>query len=301
MTGDGAVSVVICTRNRGSAPLSTIASVRAMKPAAVEVIVVDQSDDHSTASALARLVREGTIRYVRSSAVGLALARNRGLTCSRSAIVAFTDDDCEVEPDFAKEVAAVFAAEASIGLVFGSVLPAPYDTRLGIIPSYQPTGEFTARTLLDRRYLGGMGACMALHRQRLGDLALFDPCLGAGAPLHSGEETDLALRVLARGIWVHVTPRAQVLHHGFRSLEASPGLIVNYMFGTGAVFAKHLRLGLPQIPQLLLQMAEAFLLGPPVVHYSHECKRRLRLSAFARGFCAGMWRSLDHVTGQFKP
>ena len=142
---------------------------------------------------------------------------------------------------------------------------------------------------------------MALHRTRLGDLARFDPCLGAGSPMRSAEETELALRVLARGIWVHATPRVQVVHHGFRSAEASQGLIVDYMFGTGAVFAKHLRLGLPQAPRLLLQMAQAFLSGAPVVHYSHDRKRRLRLSSFARGFWAGMWKSLDHTTGQFKP
>jgi len=294
------MTLVICTRNRGPAPLRTIASVQAMQPADAEIIVVDQSDDQATANALAPLIHNGTIRYIRSRDVGLARARNLALRHSRSDIVAFTDDDCEVAPNFAKEIMTVFAAEPRVGLLFGAVRPAPYDARLGIIPSFQPPTAFTARTLLDRNALGGMGACMALHRERLLGPTLFDPCLGAGAPLRSAEETDLALCVLARGIWVHVTPDAQVIHHGFRSTEACEALIVDYMFGTGAVFAKHLHLGLPLLPQLLLQMAQTFLSGSPAVHYSHASQRRLRLLAFAHGFLAGMWRALDLTTGQFK-
>jgi len=301
MTNDSAVSVVLCTRNRGPDPLRTIASVHAMQPAATEVIVVDQSDDHVTANAVAPLVEEGTIRYIRSREVGLARARNLALAHTRSEIVAFTDDDCEVEPGFAKAFAAVFAAEPRIGLVFGAVRPAPYDAQQGIIPSFQPTRAFTARTILDRSDLGGMGASMALHRQRLGNLALFDPFLGVGAPMRSAEETDLALRILARGIWVHATPRAQVIHHGFRSIETGEALISDYMFGTGAVFAKCFRLGFSQLPQVLLQMAQTFLSGPPAVHYSHASQRWLRLSSFARGFLVGTWTSLDLTTGQFKP
>jgi GT2 family glycosyltransferase len=267
----------------------------------VEIVVVDQSDDDATQSVLAEL---GTprVRYVRTGTRGVAAARNLGIRHATGAIIAFTDDDCLVPPDWIEGVMAAFAIDDRIGIVFGNVIARPHDPAVGIIPEYVRSEPALARAIAEQHRTDGMSACMGVRRSVWRAVGGFDELLGAGAPLKSAAEGDFALRALQRGHFVYQTPRWGVLHDGFREWGESRTLIHRYLFGTGAMLAKSLRLGEQGALQLLLLFAWRWAFGrPPVRVGAPEHPRRwIRVVSFVRGFAAGLLMPIDRSTGHYR-
>jgi len=293
---DPTLSVVVCTRGRGEAAYPAVASLLAMRPQALEILVVDQGGDGALAARLA----PGPIRYLPQRETGVSRARNLALAETRGGIVAFTDDDCVVPPDFVARNLRAFADYPSAGIVFGNVLPAPHDPRLGIIPGVVKAEPFLATRLVDQVGLGGMGACMALRRDVLPSLVGFDPDLGSGGRYHAAEEVDLTLRALALGIPVLETPEVWVTHHGFRCHADAVPLVWRYLFGTGAAYAKQARRHPLAMARVFARVALRFARGATGVDYGSS-PRIPRLRAFAKGVGAGLRHGVDPATGLFLP
>lgn len=235
------ISVVISTRHRGAAIVATSRALLATRAPRFDVIVVDQSDNLQTQIALREFANDTRLRVIVSSTRGLACGRNIGIAAATTERIACTDDDCIPTSDWLSEMLAAFAVDARIALVFGNVYAAPYDATQGVIPSYVRAAPFLARTMHDKLNVEGVGACMGLRKSVWHQLGGFDEQLGVGARLGAGEETDFALRVLRAGYAIYETPRVRVTHYGFRDWRTSVALVYTYWFGTGAVFAKHLR------------------------------------------------------------
>ncbi len=104
------------------------------------------------------------VRYVRTDTRGLSAARNVGLHLVHSALVGMTDDDCEVAPEWAGGIQRAFAQHPRVALLFGNVVPAPFDAAKGFIPHYERTAPFLATGLQQKMSVEGIGACMALRR-----------------------------------------------------------------------------------------------------------------------------------------
>jgi glycosyltransferase involved in cell wall biosynthesis len=118
MTAD--LSVVICSLN-GAAGVGRClrALARQTGPAQLEVIVVDDgSADDTSAVGLAH----GATVLRHATNQGLAAARNTGVRAASAPIVAFLDDDCEPEAQWAQ--ALLEAYEEDVAGVGGHVLPA---------------------------------------------------------------------------------------------------------------------------------------------------------------------------------
>src|SRR5262245_3070968 len=111
------ITVAIGTRNRGDTIARTIRTILASTHTAWRLHVVDQSDDHRTAHAVEPFRADPRIRYLRTPTIGLAIARNLGIRAATTELVAITDDDCDVAPEWLSELEAAFA-EPRIGLVF---------------------------------------------------------------------------------------------------------------------------------------------------------------------------------------
>jgi GT2 family glycosyltransferase len=298
---ESSITVVIATRERGDRVVSAVASVRANDYPDWELIVVDQSRDDQTEAALRRWSADARIRYLRSPTRGVSHGRNIGIGQARSELVAITDDDCEVSADWLRELAAAFATDERVGIVFGNVLPGPHDPALGFVPAYVRNAPFHGRGMRDKHRVEGMSACMGLRRTVWHALGGFDPLLGVGAPFESAAESDLTIRALLAGYVVYETPDAAVVHHGFRTWEEGRALIRRYWYGTGAMLAKHLKRGHLSVARLLVQLAWRWAFGRSRVAASlgSDRYRALRLSSFIRGFAAGWRTPVDERAGHF--
>jgi len=87
-------SVVVCAYNGGHRMPACLTALERLDYPNYEIIVVDDGSTDDTE----RVVREfSKVRYVKLDHVGLSAARNRGMEEAEGEIVAYTDDDCEVD------------------------------------------------------------------------------------------------------------------------------------------------------------------------------------------------------------
>ncbi len=241
------ISIIICTRDRGASLLPTVESVLAdaSTAGAVEVLVIDQSKNDAVERALASLLAsDKRLRYVREASVGLSAARNVGVRAARGALIAFTDDDCVIEPGWLMALKAAFETHPEVGLLFGHVACAEHDPTQGYLPGFKAReGPLTRRRMFAGAGHWGMGANMALRRAAWERIGPFDELLGAGALLQSGEDVDYVIRAVRRKIGIYHCARARVVHYGFRPWASASALMKGASLSIGAMYAKQVRTG----------------------------------------------------------
>jgi GT2 family glycosyltransferase len=294
-----AITALVCTRNRGGLVAQTVRGIMANNHLDFEVVVIDQSTDGESESALAEWRSDPRFHYSRSATVGLARARNIGFRRARAPIVAMTDDDCRVAHDWLRRMAEAFAPGDRIGVVFGNVVAAPHDRAKGFISSYHRETPFVARGIRDKPKAEGIGACMGIRAGAWAALGGFDAMLGAGSRFKSADDTDFAIRALLSGYEIHETPKVHVVHHGFRSWSEGRQLIRAYLYGIGAMLAKHIRCGHWPVLHVVRALARRWMLERPVVEFGFTPPRSLRLSGFVQGFIAGGMAPIDRETAKF--
>ena len=223
------LSVVICSLN-GAAGLDRCLRALAAQtgPAELEIIVVDDGSTDDT-SDIAQAHGATVIRHTVNC--GLAAARNSGFLAASAPIVAFLDDDCEPEPQWAQGL--LDAYEDGVVGVGGVLLPhARAGFMLGYLKRHNPLVPLEidlakSQKLPYRLYLylrrhwrpaercdqrdvySLVGANMSFRRTVLRETG-FDERFRFGA-----EDTDFCVR-LARDFpsaRLVVTPDARVKHH----------------------------------------------------------------------------------------
>ena len=120
------------------------------------------------------------LRYVRSNTVGLGVAHNVGLAHARADIVAMTDDDCGVDNNWMQEIAAVFAQNPRVAVVYCNVVPVLPDPSLGFVSSYVTSSSRLMTQMRDFCAPHGIGAGFAVRRKVLMEKGGFDNLLGSG-------------------------------------------------------------------------------------------------------------------------
>ena len=146
-----AIMVVICSYDRPAQLTRAVESVLANDYPRFELAVVDQSPKGEIAAALNPYLEDPRFHHLRAPP-GLNGARNAAIRQAESELIALTDDDCEVGTDWLKRLAAAFAEDSQIGVVFGSTMPAPHDGAAGLS---------RLRQLADRGWLMGCASLAA--------------------------------------------------------------------------------------------------------------------------------------------
>jgi glycosyltransferase involved in cell wall biosynthesis len=237
-------SVVISSRNRAHALSGCFdALTRAALNAtdmSLELVFVDNNSTDGTAE----IVRQWSataplpVTIVHETKPGLSNARNAGIMAAKGRILAFTDDDCEVAPDYFHVLAGLFADDATTIMRGGRVdLGDERD-----LPITIKTDDERAVLTHDLHAGGFIHGCnMAFPKALVEKIGLFDPRFGAGAQFRSGEDTDYIHRAFAAGITVEYRPELKVKHfHGRRDLNDIKKLHNGYSFGNGALYAKYM-------------------------------------------------------------
>lgn len=247
------VSVVICSLNGAAGVDRCLSALAAQKDVDLEVIVVDDGSTDDT-SAAAR--RHGVTVLRHKVNRGLSAARNTGIRAATAPIVAFLDDDCDPEPEWAREL--VDAYEEGVIGVGGPVIPvAPEGFMLGFLQRNNPLAPLEmnlarSQGLLYRLYLYVLrqwapeephdkrdvymlvGANMSFRRAVITEVG-FDERFRFGA-----DDLDVAMQMRRRfpaGRLV-VTPSALVRHHFKPSLRDTLRRSRSYGRGSARIYRK---------------------------------------------------------------
>jgi glycosyltransferase involved in cell wall biosynthesis len=277
------LTVVICSLNGAAGlPRCLDALSRQAFAGRLEIIVVDDGSTDGT-SDVARAHGAIVVRHPVNR--GLAAARNSGLRAASAPIVAFTDDDCEPEPEWARQLIAGYR-EGVTG-VGGPVVPqAPGGFMAGYLERHNPLRplELTlakSNNLGYRFYLylrqqctvgeargqrdlyAFVGANMSFRRQAVIDAGWFDERFRFGA-----EELDLC-RTLAQAFppaRLVFTPEARVVHHFEPSVRDTLRRSRLYGFGSARFYRKwrNIRPTFFPWPVLVLALLLASVPFPPL-------------------------------------
>jgi len=216
------LSICVATRNRATSLRQFLASVdRALHgQSACEVIVADNGSRDETAGVLATWVAAAERRQtIAVPEAGKSRAINAALARAAAPLVAFTDDDVEVDPGWVAAILRFFAAHPEYAAAMGKVqLPhrhAADAELLGLIDEYRTIPVFDrGESVCDLEDF--YGANLAIRRSALDQVGTFDERLGPGAS-GSSEDLELAWRLRRAGFRIGYMPQAVVYHEVDRS------------------------------------------------------------------------------------
>jgi glycosyltransferase involved in cell wall biosynthesis len=231
-----------------------------------ELVLVDNGSTDDTRAVISGFAPTAPcpVVVVSEPVAGLSRGRNAGLRVARGDVIAFTDDDCYVAPDFLAQIEVVFATH-EIGYYGGRVLlHDPSDdaittqTRPHAVV-LEPTSFITPGFI--------HGANMAVRREVVDAIGGFDVGLGPGTPLYAADDTEFLGRASAGGWRGAYDPRPVVYHHHRRKAGRDTQLLMKkYDYARGGYYASCL--------------LEPRLRAPCLRHIVHELKQRVRRTDF---------------------
>lgn len=219
------ISAAVPTYSRYASLANCLATLEAqtLPREQYEIIVVDNTPDRAESDRQA-LAYSGitNLRWIHEPRPGSSNARNVAMWQSRAAIVAFTEDDALVSPDWLAALADAFGQFGeAVHIVGGPVRPAwsgpppEWLTEQGLLAYLGLIDRGSeARVLAEGEWV--TGANVAYRTERLRAAGGFAPSLGrvgSGSVLLSNEETDLEERIKAAGGRVGWAPAAVVEHY----------------------------------------------------------------------------------------
>ena len=258
-------TVVIATRDRPTSLARCLDGVLALDHPGFDVVVVDNAPSDTRAREVVEQFDEHRgVRYVWEGRPGLARAHNAALPHVTGEVVAFTDDDVEVDPQWLRRLTDGFA-DPRVACVTGMIFPAEvetpaqawieahagfgkgFDRQVFDLDEHRPDDRlfpFTAGRL-------GSGANMAFRTDVLRDLGGFDDTLGVGTPARGGDDLAAFYDVIRAGHRLVYEPAALVLHHHHVDSAAVRRLAYSYGIGLSAYLTR----AVVEEPKVLLAMA----------------------------------------------
>lgn len=235
------VSVAIATRGRPGAVLRCLDTLLEGRVRPAEVIIVDQSEDDTTARAVAeRQDHDTPILYIRQKASGLSASRNAAIVATSRPILAVTDDDCVPHSNWISVIEQVFSAVDAPDAVTGRVLPlvdGSSDFHSVSLRSNTTRMNFCGKTI---PWNVGTGGNFAVKHEWFERIGYYDERLGAGSPGRAAEDADLLYRLLRAGAHIRYEPDA-IIYHSRQDRNRRLSTRWGYGHGIGALCSLWLR------------------------------------------------------------
>jgi cellulose synthase/poly-beta-1,6-N-acetylglucosamine synthase-like glycosyltransferase/sugar lactone lactonase YvrE len=232
------VSVAVCAYNAADTLDDCLSSLRRLDYPDYEVLVIDDGSRDATGAIADRYAAEcqpganGQIRVIHVANGGLSAARNIGVREATGAIVAYTDADVRVEPDWLTYLVQPFLTSTVVGSGGPNVIPAD-DPWVAQCVARSPGGP--THVLLDDRVAEHVPGCnMAFRRDALLGIDGFNPVY-----LRAGDDVDVCWRLQAKGQKIGFAPSALVWHHHRASVKAYWRQQVGYGEGETWLDAHH--------------------------------------------------------------
>jgi len=248
------VSIVVCTHERPDSLADCLASLQAVDYPSFEIVIVDNAPRTPRTRELVDACGDARVRYTCAEIPGLSAARNHGVLETRGEVVAFTDDDVRVDPNWVRALVRGLGRRADVGLVTGLVLAAELESPsqglferkvtwgAALVPRLFAVGSSVPEVALTPFNCGmvGAGASFAARREMLLRIGPFDEALGAGTPSRGGEDLDYFRRVLVDGQAIAFEPASLVWHYHRRDMGSLRRQMLGYGSGLTAFAFKQL-------------------------------------------------------------
>lgn len=239
------ISLIICTRNRCAALAPCLEQLRRIHLPAEqwEAVIVDNGSTDGTRALLERFSQEVPFRVtvVVLDQPGLGRARNAGIAAAKGDILAFTDDDCYVDPNFLSSISQILRSN-DVGCIGGRILlhdPTDAPVTIKVDETVEVLEPFS---FVEAGFIHG--ANMAVKREVIDRLGGFDANLGGGNPI-GGEDVDFFARASQTGFRVGYFPQPLVYHHHQRKPGSEIHKLKSYYdHARGAYYAKFLMIGI---------------------------------------------------------
>jgi len=221
------ISVIIPTHNRSSSLKKTLISLinQTYPKDRYEIIIVDDGGSDNTEKMIKELNKQtnSNINYFWQKNRGPAAARNLGIKNARADIIAFTDDDCIVNPDWLEKMIEAFSKDKDAMIVGGETLP-PKGRIVAVVGQ-----GLTKNAFFD--YVNGkketifFPTCNAAFRKEVFKKAgYFD----ISFPLPAGEDLEFSWRCFKKGLKLLYKPEIIVTHYCTPNLRAYARQSFNY-------------------------------------------------------------------------
>jgi glycosyltransferase involved in cell wall biosynthesis len=203
------ISVVVSTYNRCALLGEAIESIFEQKEPlpSFELILVDNNSSDGTRAVVDGLVaRFGPrLRYVFEGRQGLSHGRNAGIAHARAPLIAFTDDDVRVAPDWLRAMVRAFDEHPDASFVGGKVLPRwpspppEWLTKEHWAPlALSDAGD--APMVIDRSHPRCLvGASLGVRRSMFSRFGGFEPAFQHNGRVSSVEDHEFQLRLWRAG------------------------------------------------------------------------------------------------------
>jgi O-antigen biosynthesis protein len=222
------VSVVVCAYNAGDTLDDCLNSLGRLRYPDFEVIVVNDGSTDATGD----IARRYPVRLIEVPNGGLSAARNIGLSAATGEIVAYTDADVRVDPDWLTYLVQPFLTSDVVGSGGPNIVPSD-DPFVAQCVARAPGGP--THVLLDDRIAEHVPGCnMAFRREALLAIDGFNPVY-----LRAGDDVDVCWRLQAKKQRIGFSPSALVWHHHRPSIKAYWRQQVGYGEGEAWLEAHH--------------------------------------------------------------
>ncbi|HEU4622352.1 MAG TPA: glycosyltransferase family A protein [Burkholderiaceae bacterium] len=242
------LSVLVCTRDRAASLkrlLESLALCEAPPGFNWEIVVVDNGSRDNTRAvveSIAPTISVG-VRLLDEPRAGRSYAFNLGIDAVCGRLVALTDDDIVVTPDWIVSIAR-HAKHEPARVCWGGMVKL-FD--VADVPVTIRTSEHARlfdRTDFSPSNIPVLGCNLVMRTDVLRQIGRMDALFGPGSNVGSGDDLELLYRFLRRGHLVAYDPSIVVLHaHGRRDSNTVAKLNEQYLMGRGAFYCKYLLCG----------------------------------------------------------
>jgi O-antigen biosynthesis protein len=223
------VSVIVCAYNAADTIDECLTAAEELRYPDFEVIVVNDGSSDETGSIAARHAR---VRVITTANSGLGAARNVGLEHATGDIVAYTDADVRVDPDWLTYLVQRLVDSDVVAVGGPNIVPRD-DPWVAQCVARAPGGP--THILLDDRLAEHIPGCnCAFFRDALLAIGGFNPIF-----LRAGDDVDVCWRLQARGWNIGFAPAALVWHHHRASVRTYVRQQIGYGEGETWLMREH--------------------------------------------------------------
>lgn len=193
------VSVIVPTFNRLDYLQKCLASLVQLNHPAFEIIVVNDGSTDETPTYLQELSKQiNNLRLINQPNNGPSAARNAGIAAAGADIIAFTDDDCQPEPNWLVEVTKPFEDPNIVGVIGRTVYV-----------SKNHRGRFPERVVQNPEAAFPMSCNLGYRKSALQKINGFDSFFDQ----FTNEDAELALRILKANLGRLAPNKKALVYH----------------------------------------------------------------------------------------